>query len=80
MFKQPRLLLAATAALSLLATVAPLAAASGNPVDDAFTFNMVVSGGAKTCLPNAAAKVRIDSATSAWWRGWHCAEEAGISI
>ena len=27
--------------------------------DDSFTFNMVVSGGAKTCLPNASATVRI---------------------
>ena len=62
MFKQPRLVLAVTAALSLLATTAPLAAASGNPDDDPFTFNMVVSAGAKKCLPSATAKVKIDSA------------------
>ena len=41
--------LAAPAALSLVLTVSPLAAA---PDDDSTSFNMVVSAGAKPCLPN----------------------------
>ncbi len=50
--------LAATAALSLLLTVSPLATAA-DKVDGSVTFNMVVSAGAKTCLPNASGTVRI---------------------
>jgi hypothetical protein len=48
--------LAAAGAFSLLVSVAPLAAA---PDDYGKTFNMVVSAGAKTCLPNATATVSI---------------------
>src|SRR6266536_63468 len=48
--------LAAPAVAGLLLAVTPLVAAAD---DDSFTFNMVVSGGAKTCLPNASATVRI---------------------
>lgn len=51
-------LLAAAGAFSLLLTAAPLAAADGYPT----TFNMVVSAGAKTCLPNATATVKVRSA------------------
>ena len=51
--------LAAPAALSLLLAAAPLAIASD---DDSTTFNMVVSAGAKTCLPNATATVKITPA------------------
>lgn len=58
MFKHLRLL-AAIAALSLFVTVAPLAAALGNPDDDSIAFHMVVSAGAKNCLPNATAEVTI---------------------
>ena len=43
----------APAALGLLFTASPLAAA------DSFTFDLVVSAGAKACLPNATAKVSI---------------------
>jgi len=50
-------LLAAPAVLGLLVTMSPLMAATD---DDSVTFNMVVSGGAKTCLPNAHATVRIE--------------------
>ena len=57
MFKQLQSL-AATAALSLLLTVSPLAAAA-DKADNSVTFNMVVSAGAKTCLPNASGTVRI---------------------
>ena len=49
--------LAAAGALSLLLTVSPLAAAPG--YDDPAGFSMVVSAGAKGCLPNATATVRI---------------------
>jgi hypothetical protein len=58
MFKQLQFL-AASAALSLSFTVSPLAAATDDPDDGSFTFNMVVSTGAKACLPNASAKVTI---------------------
>ena len=51
MFKQLPFL--APAALSLIFSAPPLAAA------DAFTFPMVVSAGAKACLPNATATVTI---------------------
>jgi len=47
--------LAAAAALALPAMFAPLAMADNNSV----TFNMVVSAGAKTCIPKATATVRI---------------------
>src|SRR5499427_2677110 len=60
MFKQLHFL-AAPAALSLLMTVSPLAA-SANDSDDSVTFSMVVSAGAKTCLPNASATVKITPA------------------
>ena len=49
-------LLAAPAALSLLLTVSPVANASD---DNGSTFKMVVSGGAKACVPNASATVTI---------------------
>jgi hypothetical protein len=55
MFKQLQFL-AAPAALTLLFTVSPLAA---GPDAGSFTFDMVASTGAKTCLPNAAATVTI---------------------
>src|SRR6516164_4765747 len=44
--------------LSMLVTIVPLFAKDG----DSVKFNMVVSAGAKTCLPNATAKVEITSA------------------
>jgi hypothetical protein len=50
--------LAALAAFPLFMSVTSLAAASSD-ADDSVTFNMVVSGGAKTCLPNASGKVTI---------------------
>jgi len=53
---------AAAAVLSFLVTMVPLFAA---PDDDDYTkFNMVVSAGAKTCLPNAKGTVRITPAGS----------------
>jgi hypothetical protein len=48
--------LAAPAALNLLLTISPLKA---DPKDDVQTFEMVVSTGAKVCLPNATATVSI---------------------
>jgi hypothetical protein len=60
MIKQT-LLLAAPAALSLLLTVSPLAAAPDDS-ENSTTFNMVVSAGAKTCVPNASATVTITPA------------------
>jgi hypothetical protein len=57
MFKQLQSL-AALAALSLFMTASPLAAAPDD-ADGSVTFNMVVSAGAKTCLPNASATVKI---------------------
>ena len=56
MFKHLRFLAAPAAVLLLM--VAPLLAMAGDP-DDSITFNMVVSGGAKACLPNASARVTI---------------------
>ena len=50
--------LAALAAVSLFTTVSPLAA-EADDADDSVTFHMVVSGGAKTCLPHARGTVRI---------------------
>lgn len=61
MFKQLQFLVA-SAALSLSFTAAPLAAAPDDKDDDSFTFNMVASAGAKTCIPNASAKVTITPA------------------
>jgi len=52
--------LAASAAFSLMFTAFPLAAESDK--DDTVTFNMVVSAGAKACLPNATATVKIKPA------------------
>jgi hypothetical protein len=51
--------LAAAGALGLLLSASPLAAA-----DDDYSpgFNMIVSAGAKTCLPNATATVKVRSA------------------
>jgi hypothetical protein len=49
---------AAPVALSLLLTISPLAAAPDDS-DDSTTFKMVVSAGAKTCVPNASATVKI---------------------
>jgi len=64
MFKQLQLAVAA-ATLTSLFTVAPLKADKGSDDDhgnnnaNSVSFNMVVSAGAKTCLPNATAKVTI---------------------
>jgi hypothetical protein len=55
MFKQLQWL-AAAGVVSVLWTASPLAAAS---YGDSPSFTMVVSAGAKTCLPNASATVRI---------------------
>jgi hypothetical protein len=60
MFKQVHFL-AVTAASTLLLTAAPLSAAPDDQ-DDTYTFPMVVSAGAKTCLPNASATVKIEPA------------------
>ena len=49
--------LAAAGALGLLLTASSLAAAPG--YDDPAGFSMVVSAGAKGCLPNATATVKI---------------------
>lgn len=49
--------LTAPAVLSVLFAVAPLMA--DGPDDDSLNFNMVVSAGAKTCVPNATARVKI---------------------
>jgi hypothetical protein len=57
--------LAAPVALTLLFAAAPLAAKDGGKDVDEFNFNLVVSAGAKTCLPNAAAKVSIRPGGSA---------------
>ena len=48
--------LAAAAALTLFAMISALSAESAN---DSVTFKMVVSNGAKTCLPKASATVTI---------------------
>src|SRR3954449_6035907 len=47
--------LAFTAALGLLSSTSPILASDS----DTHEFNMVVSAGAKTCLPNASATVRV---------------------
>jgi len=52
--------LAASAALCAFLSVAPLAAApNAHDKDDSVSFPMQVSAGAKTCLPNAKADVKI---------------------
>jgi len=63
MFQRKKILqglryLAVPAALNCLLTISPLKA-EGRDRDDATTFNMVVSAGAKTCAPNAGARVSI---------------------
>jgi hypothetical protein len=60
MFKQ-RHFLAIPITLGLLAALAPLAAAPDDS-DDSVTFPMVVSAGAKTCVPKASATVKIKPA------------------
>src|SRR5262249_54945630 len=57
--------LAAPAVLILLFSATPLAAKDGGKDVDEFSFNLVVSGGVKTCLQNAAAKVTIKPGGSA---------------
>src|SRR5579864_3712049 len=57
MFKQLRFV-TAPAFLSVLFTMSPLAPAVGGAAAD-FTFNMVASAAAKTCVPNATATVTI---------------------
>ena len=52
---------AVPAVISVLLTVSPLAAGQKDS-DDSFNFDMVVSAGSKTCLPNATAKVKITPA------------------
>jgi hypothetical protein len=52
--------LAAPAVAGLLLAVTPMLASADD--DNALTFNMVVNAGAKTCLPNASATVRIQPA------------------
>src|ERR1700748_969683 len=47
----------ACAAFGPLFATSPLAHAAGS--DDPLKFNMVVSAGARTCLPNASAKVSV---------------------
>jgi hypothetical protein len=51
---------AATAVVSLLVTIVP--AFANDDDDHSFNFYMVVSAGAKACLPNAKATVRITPA------------------
>jgi len=53
---------AIASAFGLLLTTSPLAAAESDhdsPTCNVPTFNMVVSAGAKTCLPKANATVRV---------------------
>lgn len=50
------------ASVSVLVATSQLAAAPIGSEVDSFTFNMVVSLGAKACLPNATAKVTITPA------------------
>jgi hypothetical protein len=58
-----RMQILAATALSLSLTLSPLAAAPKD-AKDIVTFEMVVSAGAKTCLPNARAQVTIQSSGS----------------
>lgn len=52
--------LVALAAISLAMTASPLAAESRDrDQDDSVKFDMIVSAGAKTCLPNASGSVKI---------------------
>ena len=55
MLKQLQFLMA-PAAVSFLLAMSPVARADS---DDPLKFNMVVSAGAKTCVPNATATVRV---------------------
>ena len=55
--------LAAPAVLALLAVVS-LPVVGADDRDDVTKFNMVVSAGAKTCLPSASGTVRITPAGS----------------
>lgn len=55
MFKQLRFLMA-PAAFSFLLAMSPVAKADS---DDPLKFNMMVSAGAKSCVPNASATVRV---------------------
>src|SRR5207247_11346513 len=57
MFKH--LQLSATAAVSLILVLNPLLATAK---EGSVTFDMVVSGGAKACLPNATGRVTITPA------------------
>ena len=57
--------LVAPAALSLLLAAAPLTAEDNGKDVKEFSFNLVVSAAAKTCLPNAAAKFTIRPGGSA---------------
>lgn len=59
MFNQLKSIAASAAVCSLIA-VAPLVAEDHD--DDSLNFTMVVSAGAKACLPNATAKVTINPA------------------
>jgi len=61
MSKQLRYL-AAPAALGLLMAAAPLMAAPDDDSKNSLTFTMPVSAGAKTCVPNASATVKITPA------------------
>ena len=58
MFKHLQFI-AAPAVLGALLTVSPVMAATDGDADDIVKFPMVVSAGAKACLPNAGATVRI---------------------
>jgi hypothetical protein len=60
LFKQLQALAALTA-LSLFMSVSPLAA-EPHVANDSVKFNMVVSAGAQTCLPNASGTVEITPA------------------
>lgn len=57
-----RQFLAFPAVLSFLVTASPLLKAEDGSYDNSARFNMVVSAGAKTCVPNATATVRITPA------------------
>src|SRR5882724_7378219 len=57
-----RQLLAVPAVISYLLTASPVLRADDGGYDKSASFNMVVSAGAKTCLPYATATVRITPA------------------
>ncbi len=52
-------ILTAQAVLSMVAVMAPVASAKDDDRDESHKFSMVVSAGAKTCLPKASASVQI---------------------